>query len=300
MKLVSFMRPHGYVLGVVTSRGILDVEVAKRRLNFDDVPTTIDQVFAADSSKSLEKLAALVDKAIAENPSPSELLDEASVTLGPCVPATNKVICVGTNYRKHALESNMPIPTVPVLFSKFSNALCGHGAEVRIPAGLGDAAQCDYEAEMALVIGKSGKDIAQSDALDYVAGYCNANDVSSRQLQFTTTQWLLGKTCDGFCPIGPYLVTSDEVADPNYLDIRCYLNGEQRQNSNTSDMIFDCQSIISYISRYVTLSPGDVILTGTPEGVLLGLPEGERFWLKSGDTVVVEVEGLGRLENRIV
>lgn len=189
----------------------------------------------------------------------------------------------------------MKIPTAPVLFSKFDNVLAGHGDGVPIPP---DTAQMDYEAELALVIGTGGRHIAEDDALNHVFGYFNANDVSARDLQMLSGQWLLGKTPDGFLPIGPYLVTSDEIANPHKLRITCTINGEIRQDSNTADLIFDVPQIISYISRYITLEPGDIISTGTPEGVALGRPD--KPWLQPGDVMTVAIDGLGALTNTIV
>jgi 2-keto-4-pentenoate hydratase/2-oxohepta-3-ene-1,7-dioic acid hydratase in catechol pathway len=162
------------------------------------------------------------------------------------------------------------------------------------------SAEVDYEAELAIVIGKRAKDVSEEEALDYVFGYSCANDLSARDLQLRTSQWLLGKTCDGFCPLGPYLVTADEVGDPNRLYIRTTVNGHVRQQSNTADMIFSCRQIVSYISRHMTLLPGDVILTGTPEGVVLGYPKEKRVYLQPGDVVGVEIERLGVLTNRMV
>jgi 2-keto-4-pentenoate hydratase/2-oxohepta-3-ene-1,7-dioic acid hydratase in catechol pathway len=145
----------------------------------------------------------------------------------------------------------------------------------------------DYEVKLAIVIGKEAKYVAKENALDYVFGYCSANDLSARDLQLRTHQWLLGKSCDDFSPIGPYLVTADEVGNPNNLSLKTTVNGETRQNSNTSDMIFYCDEIVSYISQHMTLTPGDIILTGTPEGVVLGLPEEQQVYLKPGDEVTV-------------
>jgi 2-keto-4-pentenoate hydratase/2-oxohepta-3-ene-1,7-dioic acid hydratase in catechol pathway len=221
--------------------------------------------------------------------------DEASLTLGPSVYHPEKILCVGLNYRQHAAESGSDVPEVPVLFSKFNNALNAHGAPIAVPAA---ASQYDYEVELAVVIGRTARNVPEDQALDYVLGYCNANDVSARDLQKRTSQWLLGKTLNGFCPIGPYLVTSDEVTDPQQLGVKSWLNGEPRQDSNTSDMVFTVAEIISYISQYLPLKPGDVILTGTPEGVILGMDP--KVWMKPGDEVTIEVEGLGRLTNRLI
>jgi 2-keto-4-pentenoate hydratase/2-oxohepta-3-ene-1,7-dioic acid hydratase in catechol pathway len=224
-------------------------------------------------------------------------LDEAKLEWGSCVTHPGKIICVGLNYRKHAEETKAAVPEFPILFNKFNNTLTGHNHEVILPKV---SQKVDYEAELVIVIGKKTKDISREQALNHVFGYCNANDLSARDLQMRTPQWLLGKTCDGFSPIGPYLVTADEVGNPNDLTIRCTVNGEVRQNSNTSDMIFHCDEIVSYISRHFTLMPGDIILTGTPEGVVLGYPPEKQVYLQAGDLVSIEIEKLGILTNRMV
>ena len=211
------------------------------------------------------------------------------------MPNPGKIICIGLNYRRHAAESGMAVPATPVLFSKFNNTLTGHGQPVAIPP---DTQQVDYEAELAFVIGRRCRHVAEADALDVVFGYCNANDVSARDLQFLTSQWLLGKTSDGFLPLGPLLVTADEIPDPGQLRITCTVNGELRQDSNTADLIFSVPQIISYLSRYMTLEPGDVISTGTPEGVALG--RADKPWLQPGDVVTVAIDGLGELTNQII
>lgn len=190
----------------------------------------------------------------------------------------------------------MEIPTSPVLFNKYNNTVCGSGTLIDPPD---DARQMDYEAELVLVIGKTGSHISEERALDYVAGYCNGNDVSARDLQFRSSQWLLGKSCDHFAPMGPYLVTADEISDPDNLEITGWRNEEIVQHANTRDMIFSCRTLISYISGYMTLNPGDVIFTGTPEGVILGKPPESRKWLEPGEKIAVEIQGLGRLVNEM-
>ncbi len=177
----------------------------------------------------------LADKAASQSAGSPWMLDENKLGYGPCVPNPEKILCVGLNYRRHAAETGARLPQVPVLFSKFNNALTGSGDVIRIPEG---AVQIDYEVELAVVIGKKAKYVSEENALNYVMGYCNANDVSARDLQMRTNQWLLGKTLDRFCPLGPYMVTADEVADPQNLQTRSWLNGELRQNSNTGDMVF--------------------------------------------------------------
>lgn len=227
----------------------------------------------------------------------AQAIAEQDIEWLPVIPSPGKLICIGLNYRRHAEETNAPIPQTPVVFSKFSDVVAGHLQSVPLPQA---STQVDYEAELCIVIGQQASHVSVEEALDYVFGYCAANDVSARDLQMLTSQWLLGKTCPHFAPIGPYLVTADEVGDPNQLQISAYLNGEQVQHSNTSDMIFDCRYIIHYLSQHMTLHPGDIILTGTPEGVILGKPEHERVWLQSGDQVTIEIEKLGRLTNTFV
>lgn len=208
------------------------------------------------------------------------------------VPHPGKILCVGLNYRPHAHESQMEIPSYPVLFNKYGNSVVGSNTPVHPPR---DAQELDYEAELVVVMGRRATQVGEAEALQYVAGYCNGNDLSARDLQFRTNQWLLGKTADGFGPMGPYLVTADEIADPDALDIVCRRDGVEVQHSNTRNMIFSCRYLIHYISRYMTLEPGDVIFTGTPEGVIFGKSEAERQWLQTGEQVSVSVEGLGEL-----
>ncbi|HXM55653.1 MAG TPA: fumarylacetoacetate hydrolase family protein [Candidatus Dormibacteraeota bacterium] len=220
---------------------------------------------------------------------------EADVTLGPAVPRPPKIICIGLNYRRHAEEAGMPVPGTPVVFSKFSNTLAGSGEDVPLPPDV--AQQYDYEAELGVVIGRTTKNVSEAQALECVWGYTNCNDVSARDLQFLSTQWLLGKTLDRFLPVGPHLVSADEAGDPQAMRIRCTVNGDVRQDSNTADMIFGVAELVSYLSRHFTLEPGDLIATGTPQGVAQGRPD--KPWLVPGDEVVVEVGGLGRLTNRM-
>lgn len=291
MITVAFHKQDGIALGIKTEKGILDVQAAAaKHSEWSHVPATVEDLLAGGAEGKL-LLARLTDAIYGEE---SLFLQEEELTFAPAVPAPSKIICVGLNYKKHADECNMAYPATPVLFSKFANALAGHQEDIPIPA---TSQKVDYEAELAIVIGKTASHVSEEEALSYVYGYCNANDVSARDLQFTTSQWLLGKTCDKFCPLGPYLVSAEEVGDPDQLQIRTYVNGELRQNSNTSDLIFSCPEIVSYISRHMTLSPGDVILTGTPEGVITGYPALQQVWLRDSDVVTVEIEKLGRLTN---
>ncbi|MCY0865072.1 MAG: fumarylacetoacetate hydrolase family protein [Sulfobacillus sp.] len=209
----------------------------------------------------------------------------------PPVHRPQKILCVGLNYRPHVEESAMAIPEYPVWFNKFPNALVGSGTAVCPPA---DVHQLDYEAELVVVIGRRCYRCGEDEALRYVAGYCNGNDISARDLQFRTSQWLLGKAADGFGPLGPYVVTADTI-DPGQLTIVGRRNGEIVQQASTSSMIFSVPYLISYISRYLTLEPGDLIFSGTPEGVIFGQPENRRQWLQPGEVVSVAIDGLGEL-----
>jgi 2-keto-4-pentenoate hydratase/2-oxohepta-3-ene-1,7-dioic acid hydratase in catechol pathway len=213
----------------------------------------------------------------------------------PCIEKPGKIIGIGINYRRHAKEANMEIPKDPVIFSKFSNSLAGNNDEIAIPK---TSKKVDYEGELGIIIGERAEGENISDAHHHIFGYFVANDISARDLQFQSTQWLLGKTLDKFAPIGPYAVTSDEVENPNNLKIRTYVNGNLRQDSNTSDMIFNCDYIVSYLSKHFPLEPCDIILTGTPEGVIMGMQENDRKWLKKGDVVEVEIEKIGKLRNK--
>ncbi len=300
MKLLTFLNNGGYQLGVVTEKGILDISSALIDLpaqNGDLVPSTVHEVIDGGEA-AVARLAQFAAQALEMSRDDcSYLLDEAKLTLGPCVTHPNKIICVGLNYRKHAEETNAAIPQYPILFNKFNNTLTGHGDDIPLPRV---SQKVDYEAELVIVIGKTAKYVTKEDALSHVFGYCSVNDLSARDLQLRTQQWLLGKSCDKFSPLGPYLVSADELGNPNDLDIKCTVNGEVRQHSNTSDMIFHCDEIVSYISQHMTLVPGDIILTGTPEGVVLGYPEDKQVYLKDGDIVTIEIEKLGKLTNRLI
>jgi 2-keto-4-pentenoate hydratase/2-oxohepta-3-ene-1,7-dioic acid hydratase in catechol pathway len=294
MKLLHFIVDGETKLGVLTDDGVLDVSAAADRIGYSgSLPLPRDaQEVIAGGPNTLEALRLLTESSLSQRNIIGTLLPENGLKWAPCVTRPNKIICVGLNYRRHAEETNSPVPQSPILFHKFNNTLSGHGDAVTLPPV---SSKVDYEAELAIVIGRKAKYVSRESALEYVFGYCNANDLSARDLQMRTSQWGLGKCCDGFAPLGPYLVTSDEVGNPNDLTIRCYLNGEVRQNSNTSDMIFACDEIVSYISQHMTLEPGDVILTGTPEGVVMGYPPERQVYLKDGDIVTIEIEKLGSL-----
>ncbi|OMF22217.1 5-carboxymethyl-2-hydroxymuconate isomerase [Paenibacillus sp. FSL H8-0548] len=289
MKLLQFIHANQVKLGIKAEDGIIDIQAASQALGLT-APQSIDAVIGG-GTEARTQLEAVI-KAALETPSPAYIYNESTISFAPVVSSPQKIICVGLNYRKHAEETKAEIPTSPILFNKFANALAGHGGTVELPL---TSAEVDYEAELAIIIGKPAKNVEEEAALDYVFGYSCANDLSARNLQRRTSQWMLGKSCDGFAPIGPFIVTADEINDPDSLAISCSVNGVQKQHSNTADMIFSCRSIVSYISKHMTLVPGDIILTGTPEGVVIGYPKEQRVFLKSGDVVAVQIERLGEL-----
>ncbi|MDO4204809.1 MAG: fumarylacetoacetate hydrolase family protein [Selenomonadaceae bacterium] len=222
-------------------------------------------------------------------------LKQENIKFAPVVTHPEKILCIGLNYDEHINETKLETrPGFPPVFCKFANGLVGHGGTVHIPE---KAKQVDYEAELVIVIGKECKNVNKENALDYAAGYTAGNDVSARDMQFASTQWTMGKACDDFAPVGPYIVTAD-CLNPGNLAISSRVNGELAQNSNTCKMIYSCAEIISYLSALITLKKGDLIFTGTPSGVILGKEESARVWLKAGDAVTVEIEGIGVLESR--
>lgn len=291
MHLLHFYEDNRVTLGLKTSRGIFNLHKAAEKLN--ETAAGDMQELIAHGEPGLEKINVLFENARELD----ELYtSEEATRFAPAVLHPEKIICVGLNYINHAEESKMEIPQSPILFNKYNNALAGHKEPVSLPA---DATQFDYEAELVAVIGKQARNVSEEDALDHVFGYTVGNDLSARDLQFRTGQWMLGKSSDGFAPLGPYLVTQDEI-DPTNLAIQCEVNGEVRQKANTKDMIFSCAYLISYISRYMTLEPGDIIFTGTPDGVILGYPENKQKWLSAGDEIRIEIEQIGTLENTLV
>ena len=223
------------------------------------------------------------------------ILPLSSTKLTAPIPRPPKLICVGLNYRDHALESDMEIPKVPTIFSKFPTSIIGPGEEIVLPK---TSEKPDYEAEFAFIIGEGGRHIKAEDWKAHVFGYTIINDVSARDYQMATTQWLMGKTFDTFCPMGPWMVTADEIEDPHALDIKMTINGEVLQNSNTRELIFRIPELIAYLSSVMTLQSGDIVSTGTPAGV--GFGHKPPRWLKPGDECVVSIAGIGELRNPVV
>ena len=223
--------------------------------------------------------------------------DPAGTKLLAPVPDPRKIICIGLNYRDHAAESGVPVPTEPILFSKYPTTLIGHGGQIVLPSV---SHEVDYEAELVVVIGRKGRHVSRERALEYVGGYAVGHDVSARdwQLNKPGKQWMAGKTFDTFAPVGPELVTPDEVPDPQNLGIRLRLNGQTMQDSSTSQLVFGVAELIAYLSQIFTLEPGDMIFTGTPPGV--GMARKPPVWLKPGDQVEVEIDRLGTLRNTVI
>jgi 2-keto-4-pentenoate hydratase/2-oxohepta-3-ene-1,7-dioic acid hydratase in catechol pathway len=238
-----------------------------------------------------ERLAAL-----AATPLESLPLVSGRPRYGVPVANPSKFICIGLNYSEHAAEGNLPLPSEPIIFLKANSAIVGPDDDIMQPIG---STKLDWEIELGVVIGEIARNVSKEAALDYVAGYCIVNDVSERAFQMQSSQWDKGKGCDTFGPTGPWLVTTDEIPDPQALGMKLSVNGKPMQNGVTSTMIFDVRTIVSYVSRYMTLMPGDIIATGTPSGVGLG-KKPEPIWLKPGDVVELSIDGLGKQRQKVV
>ena len=288
MKLVTFMRDGAQRLGVLAQRGGRDAVVDLNQV----VPRLPNDMIAFLNGGN--ESHALAEQALA-NPPAEAVLDRSVVRLIAPIPRPGKIICIGLNYRDHATESNQPVPEYPTVFAKYANCIIGPGEPIVIPRVTD---QVDYEGELAVVIGRRARNVAEHAALDYVAGYAPFNDVSARDYQHRTSQWTIGKTFDTFGPLGPALVTADEIADPHNLDLRVMIGEEVLQSSNTRHLIFTIPQLIAYLSEVMTLETGDVIATGTPAGV--GGARQPARWLRPGEVVRVEIGGLGMLENPIV
>lgn len=288
MTLLTFRKGDAFALGVKTDRGILDVGAAAQALGMP-APADMDDLLQNGRGGMLR---AVVDAAMTR--APAAFLPEAGIAYGPVVTRPEKIIMMGFNYRKHAEETGTPIPKDPPLFNKFNNALNHHGGTIKLPTET--ATKFDYEIELVIVFGRECHNVTEADALNYVAGYCTGNDFSARDLQTLTSQYMIGKTGDGWAPIGPYMVTSDLVGDPNNLRLETRVNGETRQDWTTSDMIFNCRQLISFASRMMTIKPGDIFFTGTPQGVIFGKKGADQVWLKRGDKIACSVEKLGELK----
>lgn len=290
LRIANLRLRNGISLGVEVEGGVLDIDATAASLGLP-VPKTIDDLLQNGRGQELRA----VMQAVSSHAAASVLIDHADVAFAPVVTIPEKIICVGFNYGEHAKETNTPVPKAPPLFSKFRNALNHHGGIIKLPTSIDD--RFDFETELVIVFGRQAKDVSEADALDYVAGYATGNDFSARTMQTRTTQFLAGKTCDGFAPIGPWLVTRDRIPDPNDLRLETHVNGVKRQDWTTRDMIFDCRRLIADVTAIMTIRPGDILFTGTPQGVIFGekAPPEERRWLKAGDEIVSSVQGLGEL-----
>jgi len=292
MRLVRYEGSDGVTrFGALTDGGVIHLESAARALG---VPLEI----FADISSFLSGGESAVSQAkrVIEMAPESTFTPASRIALRAPIPRPGKIIAVGLNYRDHSIEAGAKqLPKTPIIFAKFPTSISGPGDPIKILRG---EPQVDYEAEMAVVIGKKGRAISAANAYQYVAGYMPLNDVSARTWQFSDKQWVRGKSCDTFCPIGPYLTTRDEIPDPHALSIVARVNGTTLQDSNTSKMIFRVPELIEFISESITLEPGDIIATGTPEGV--GVFRTPPIFLKPGDVVEVEIEDLGVLRNPVV
>ena len=277
MKLCNILVDGAVRLAVVTERGVVDAAAAGLSMR---------EVIAGADRAPLEAIAADPSLPVAAEPVYANVVDPVG-----------KLVCIGLNYRQHAINTNMPIPKYPVLFSKFADALVPSGAAVELPAW---EDSYDYEAELVIVMGREAWGVSREEAKACVFGYTCGNDLSCRDAQMRSGQWLIGKTMPGFGPCGPCIVTADEFDPDEPHAIRSYVNNEKRQDSDITDMIFPVAEIVSYSSRYVHLSPGDLIFTGTPSGVALEGGENKYGWLRAGDEVEIRIDGIGRLRNRLI
>jgi 2-keto-4-pentenoate hydratase/2-oxohepta-3-ene-1,7-dioic acid hydratase in catechol pathway len=291
LTLLSIAKDGGAeTLGVKLPGGILDVADARDALKID-APTTLEDLLASGRAGALDQLIA------AAKERKEFLRDEAKINFGRLITKPAKIVCVGLNYKEHAEEAGEKLPKVPILFNKYNNTLNAHNCTIKLPPRE-VSYKFDYETELLVVMGRTARNVSEAEALDYVAGYAIGHDFSARDLQLETGgQWMVGKTLDGFAPIGPYFVSADRV-DPNNLSIETFVNDEPqpRQSSNTSKFIFNPQKVIAYTSRMFALEPGDIIFTGTPSGVIIGMPKEKQVWLKAGDRIASRIDKLGTLK----
>lgn len=307
MKLVSYKfinKPGPYRIGGIINGKIVDMQEAYRRLLIsnqeEDLANSIENLLPSDPSQFFSMGISAIGKAkeaynyIVDKDEEGITFEEEEICFGVPIPNPSKIICVGKNYADHVAEMQSDIPAFPVLFAKFNNAIIGPEDDIEKPAF---TSELDYEVELAVVIGKTASKVNKEEAFNYIVGYTIGNDTTARDLQKRTPQWLQGKTLDRCTPIGPWLVTADEVGDPSNLSISSFVNGEKRQASNTSHLIFDIPFLIEFISNLITLKPGDIILTGTPNGV--GFAMNPPQFLNDGDIVTLEIEKIGKMENKI-
>ena len=297
MRLVTYDSMGSWRSGIIAQEWVVDSLFAAKSANLTgdmDEHWLSNRYIIQSNSSKLSKLEESAISLANSNPSHPKVHLTQTIRLGPPIPDPDKIICLGLNYRSHAEEAGLKLPEVPLLFAKYRNALIGPAMPIHLPKL---SQEIDYEGELAVVIGRAGKDIPVAEALRYVAGYMAFNDISARDLQMRTGQWLSGKTLDTFAPCGPALVIN-EIWDPQKLRILTRVNGQILQDGLTNDMIFSVTESIAYISQLVTLQPGDIIATGTPSGV--GFKRNPPIFLHHGDLVEVEVEGIGLLKNPVI
>jgi len=284
MKLLNYKRSGAIRLGLKLDGGIADVVEAAEKASVYAPSSMIEVISGGEAA--LKALYAVEAVSV-------PTLDESDVEFAPVITAPSKVLCVGLNYKTHAEEVRQSEPPTPILFMKPIDTLSAHNERITLPAAF---TTHDYEAELAVIIGKFAYNITHEEALDHVFGYSCSNDISNRKAQRASSQWLIGKSTPKSGPVGPYIVPAREL-DPRNLDISCERNDEVVQSSNTGDMIFSVEEIIAYASQYMYLNPGDIIITGTPGGVIVGKPKDERDWLKPGEKISVTIKGIGTLTN---
>jgi 2-keto-4-pentenoate hydratase/2-oxohepta-3-ene-1,7-dioic acid hydratase in catechol pathway len=297
MTLLSIANADGTeTLGIKTGENVIDVRKAAQLLNLP-AAHTLDQLLQEGSGGQLQKLA---DAVQASPQGKGAIVPEEGITYGRLFINPGKIICIGLNYKRHAAEVKMAEPKQPILFNKYNNSIAAANCTIKLPPKE-LSYKFDYETELLIVMGKKAKNVSEADAPNYIAGYCTSNDFSARDLQLETpsVQWMIGKTLDNFGPIGPYFVTSDIVGDPHKLKLQTFVNGEVRQDWSTDDFIFNCFQVVSFISKHWALEPGDIIFTGTPHGVIQGLPAEKRVWLKAGDQIESRIEKLGSLKFKL-
>ena len=284
-------------LGIKSGESVIDVRKTSQLLAMP-ASLTMEQLLQEGSASQLTRLAEAANNSAQAK---AAIVPETGIIYGRLFTNPGKIICIGLNYKRHAAEVKMKEPNQPVLFNKYNNALAAANCTITLPPKE-ISYKFDYETELLIVIGKRARNVSEADAPNYIAGYCTSNDFSARDLQLETpsVQWMIGKTLDNFAPIGPYFVGADIVGDPHKLKIQTFVNGEVRQDWSTDDFIFNCYQLVAFISKHWTLEPGDIIFTGTPQGVILGYPPEKRVWLKAGDQIESRIEKLGSLKFKLV
>ncbi|WP_264740853.1 fumarylacetoacetate hydrolase family protein [Cytobacillus firmus] len=296
MKLAAFRIDSETRTGVLKENHIIDLNALETKIDSSSglkIPRDLKQIIE-QSDSILPSIQALLEQNELDLDDRDVSLPLSDVEILAPITQPEKIICVGLNYLDHCIETGLEPPASPVIFSKYANAIIGEGDAIELPV---NSSQVDFEAELAIIIGKEAKCVSEEEAEDYIFGYTIMNDVSARDLQFADGQWSRGKSADTFAPIGPAVVTKDEAGDPHNLNISLRLNNEIMQDSNTKNLIFKIPYIVSFLSQSMTLKPGDLIATGTPPGV--GMGRDPQVWLKEGDQISITIENIGTLNNTV-